>query len=551
MRAINMKRLSRWSIALIVGLGWGGPATSSDFSVVTTIKPIHSIAASIMEGIGTPSLLIKGTDSVHGYQIKPSDAKAIQEATIMVWVGPYLESTLRNSVSNLSKSSVVELGKLNGLLLLPNRESPGRHGYHDDDRYEKRGYYDKHDHDDDHDRYEKHGRYDKHDHDDDHDRYEKHGRYDKHDHDDDHDRYEKHGHYDKHDHDDDHDRHEKHGHYDEHDHDDDHDRYEKHGHYDKHDHDDDHDRYEKHGHYDEHDHDDDHDRYEKHGRYDKHDHDDDHDRYEKHGRYDEHDHDDDHDRHEKHGHYDEHDHDDDHDRYEKHGRYDKHDHDDDHDRYEKHGRYDEHDHDDDHDRHEKHGHYDEHDHDDDHDRHEKHGHHDGHAHGRWDMHIWLDIDNVKTIAIELATVFGNSMPEHKTQFQSNLATLLQRLDSLETEIQERTAPLAGVPYIVFHDAYQYLERRLNLANVAAIAADPEQAPGARTIRELRETVHKTQAVCIFSEPQFNPAILHTIAENTPLRTGVLDPLGAEIEEGPDAYFQLMRDLVDNWRSCLL
>ena len=467
-----MKILSRWSIALMVGLGWAGPSISSDFSVVTTIKPIHSIAASIMEGIETPSLLIKGNDSVHGYQVKPSDAKAIQDATILVWIGPYLESTLRSSVSNLSSKSVVELGSLRGILLLPNRESPRGH---DHDRYEKRGYYDKHDHDDDHDRYYKRRDYDEHD--DDHDRYEKRGYYDKHDHDDDHDRYYKRRDYDEHD--------------------DDHDRYEKRGYYDKHDHDDDHDRYYKRRDHDEHD--DDHDRYEKRGYYDKHDHDDDHDRYYKRRDYDEHD--------------------DDHDRYEKREYYDKHDHDDDDD--------------------------------DDHDRYYKHRDHDGHYHGRWDMHIWLDIDNAKTIAIELATVFGNAMPSYKTQFQSNLATLLQRLDSLETEIQDGAAPLAGVPYIVFHDAYQYLERRLNLANVGAVAADPEQAPGARTIRELRETVHETRAVCIFSEPQFNPEVLHTIAENTSLRTGVLDPLGAEIEEGPDAYFQLMRDLVDNMRGCLL
>ena len=59
------------------------------------------------------------------------------------------------------------------------------------------------------------------------------------------------------------------------------------------------------------------------------------------------------------------------------------------------------------------------------------------------------------------------------------------------------------------------------------------------------------AVCVFAEPQFEPALVETIVDGTTTRAGVLDPLGAEIEAGPDHYFMLLNGLADSLRDCLL
>ena len=56
--------------------------------VVVSIKPIHSLVASIMKGVAEPELILKGAGSPHTYQMKPADAELLQNAEIVFWVGP-------------------------------------------------------------------------------------------------------------------------------------------------------------------------------------------------------------------------------------------------------------------------------------------------------------------------------------------------------------------------------------------------------------------------------------------------------------------------------
>ena len=80
--------------------------------------------------------------------------------------------------------------------------------------------------------------------------------------------------------------------------------------------------------------------------------------------------------------------------------------------------------------------------------------------------------------------------------------------------------------------------------------NPDQAPGARRVRELRDYIQHTGAVCVFSEPQFAPRLVHTLVEGTSARTGVLDPLGASVAPGKDLYFDLMRGNAEALTGCL-
>ena len=67
---------------------------------------------------------------------------------------------------------------------------------------------------------------------------------------------------------------------------------------------------------------------------------------------------------------------------------------------------------------------------------------------------------------------------------------------------------------------------------------------------MRQRIRDRQARCVFSEPQFEPKLIKTIVAGTKVRTGVLDPLGADLEPGPDAYFLLMGRLADQLAACL-
>lgn len=91
--------------------------------VVVSIKPIHSLVASIMEGVAEPVLILKGAGSPHTYQMKPSDAQALQGAALVFWVGPEFERFMEKPVEALGdKAKLVELGKAAGVTLLEPRE---------------------------------------------------------------------------------------------------------------------------------------------------------------------------------------------------------------------------------------------------------------------------------------------------------------------------------------------------------------------------------------------------------------------------------------------
>jgi zinc transport system substrate-binding protein len=173
---------------------------------------------------------------------------------------------------------------------------------------------------------------------------------------------------------------------------------------------------------------------------------------------------------------------------------------------------------------------------------------DGHAGG--DPHLWLDPDNARAIARLAAEVLGEADPGNRGRYETNAAAMVARIGELDAGLNAQLSPVREVPFVVFHDAYQYLERRYALRTVGSITVGPERAPGARRIREIRERIRGSGARCVFSEPQFSPAILANLVEGTGARTAALDPLGADLPPGPEAWFGLMRALGASLMGCL-
>ena len=176
-----------------------------------------------------------------------------------------------------------------------------------------------------------------------------------------------------------------------------------------------------------------------------------------------------------------------------------------------------------------------------------------HGRGRTaaDMHIWLDIDNARAIVSATAALLAEVDPDNAATYRSNRETMHARLAGLDATLRSALTPVAGRPYIVFHDAYQYLERGYGLLSMGSITVSPHRQPGARRVAQIRETIRQSGAVCVFSEPQFEPALVRTLIEGTPARTGVLDAEGGiGVHEGPDAYFTVMRNLAASLRACL-
>ncbi|MFS8113687.1 zinc ABC transporter substrate-binding protein [Rhizobium jaguaris] len=175
---------------------------------------------------------------------------------------------------------------------------------------------------------------------------------------------------------------------------------------------------------------------------------------------------------------------------------------------------------------------------------------DSHDHGAFDTHLWLDPHNAKAMAAEITTALVAADPVNALTYEANQKALDDKLDALDTEIASTIAPVKNKPFIVFHDAYQYFERRYGVHVAGSITVSPESIPGAQRVAEIHGKVADLGATCVFAEPQFEPKLVNVVIEGTSAKSGVLDPEAATLPQGPDLYFNLMRGIANSLKTCL-
>ena len=193
-------------------------------------------------------------------------------------------------------------------------------------------------------------------------------------------------------------------------------------------------------------------------------------------------------------------------------------------------------------------HKDEHGHDDDHKKegHDEHG-HEGHAHGEFDPHIWLDPLNAKVILKEMTKHLIENDQKNASVYKDNLKKANKDLDKLVKQVKSELNK--DFKSIVFHDAYQYFEKRFKVNVLGAFTVNTDVLPGAEQLKEIREIIEHDKVTCVFSEPQFNPDIINAVAKDMNISTGVLDPLGATLTPGKNLYFDLIKNMSKSFKGC--
>ncbi len=167
-----------------------------------------------------------------------------------------------------------------------------------------------------------------------------------------------------------------------------------------------------------------------------------------------------------------------------------------------------------------------------------------------DGHLWLDPENAKAIVRVAVARLAALDAADAARYAQNGAALERRLDALDAALRQRLAAVRGRRFVVFHDAYQYFERRYDLAAIGSITVSPENLPSARRVQAIRDKVRTLDARCVFREPQFEPRLVDVVIAGTRARTGVLDPEGALLPRGPGLYFALLNGLADELVRCL-
>ena len=133
---VNKTATILWAISSL-----GVSAANADVNVVTSIKPVHSLVSSVMQGVGSPTVIIEGAGSPHTYSLKPSQAKQLQDADLVFWMGDELETFLEGPIQNIAQNAKsIKLIDSHGLKKIKFREG---------------GMFDEHDDHDDHDDHDK------------------------------------------------------------------------------------------------------------------------------------------------------------------------------------------------------------------------------------------------------------------------------------------------------------------------------------------------------------------------------------------------------------
>ena len=155
--------------------------------------------------------------------------------------------------------------------------------------------------------------------------------------------------------------------------------------------------------------------------------------------------------------------------------------------------------------------------------------------------------NAKVILNEMAEHLIENDAKNASKYKSNLKKALNDIDKLVSNVSSELNQ--SVASIVFHDAYQYFEKRFDVNILGAFTVNTDVMPGAEQLAEIREIIEHDKVACVFSEPQFNPNIIKAVAKDMNIKTGVVDPLGATLDPGKDLYFNLIKNMSSSFKGC--
>ncbi|OCG23145.1 zinc ABC transporter substrate-binding protein [Gilliamella sp. App2-1] len=171
-------------------------------------------------------------------------------------------------------------------------------------------------------------------------------------------------------------------------------------------------------------------------------------------------------------------------------------------------------------------------------------------HGEYDEHIWLSSKIAKIIAQSIHDRLIILYPDKSALIDENLDEFNIKLAETEQNIAKKLITVQNRGYFVFHDAYGYFEAQFGLKKLGSFTINPAVQPGAQKVYAIQQQLKEHQAVCVFREPQFSPAVIEKLVNGTDVRIGELNPLGTSIALSKDAYSQFLSNLTQQLLDCL-
>jgi zinc transport system substrate-binding protein len=173
-----------------------------------------------------------------------------------------------------------------------------------------------------------------------------------------------------------------------------------------------------------------------------------------------------------------------------------------------------------------------------------------HRPGTLDAHLWLLPANAQVIAARMAADLAAVDPANAARYQANLAAFTERLQALDQRLHDRLVDLAGKPYFVFHETYDYFEAAYGLKHAGVFSVASEVQPGARHVAAMRASLQAAGPTCVFSEPPLRPRLAQTLTAGLPVTLAELDAMGAGLPVDARGYEALLENLANVLAGCL-
>ncbi|CAI8775765.1 zinc transport system substrate-binding protein [Pseudomonas sp. IT-P44] len=173
-----------------------------------------------------------------------------------------------------------------------------------------------------------------------------------------------------------------------------------------------------------------------------------------------------------------------------------------------------------------------------------------HRPGSLDAHLWLSPINARVIATKMAADLSAADPANAARYQSNLKAFDERLDALDLRLKARLAGIAGKPYFVFHEAFDYFEEAYGLKHAGVFSVAAEVQPGAQHVSAMRTRLQEVGKTCVFSEPPLRPRLAETLVAGLPVKLAELDALGGYTPATAQGYEQVLEKLGNDLAGCL-
>ncbi|GGY23275.1 ABC transporter substrate-binding protein [Streptomyces sp. Root63] len=190
-----------------------------------------------------------------------------------------------------------------------------------------------------------------------------------------------------------------------------------------------------------------------------------------------------------------------------------------------------------------HGHEGEEEHGHEEEAHEEHSEGDGHNHGEEggaDPHIWLDPVKYAEVAKGVGKSLEKADPDHAADYKKNTDALVAELGELNTAYETGLKNTSTKTFITTHSAFGYLAERYGLTQQGIAGIDPEAEPSPARIQEIHTIAEKEKATTVFFETLASDRTAKTLAKDTGLKTGVLDPLEGITKKSQGAdYIEVM------------